>query len=408
MGTLEESWSKHRKVGVGTFRATERMRELVNEVLESGRISYGPVSMAFEERFAELHQCKYAILSNSGTSALHVAIQALKELHEWADGDEVIVPATTFVATANIVLHCRLKPVFVDVDPMYYSLNPELFKKAITPRTRAVIPVHLFGQAAEMSKIVPIAVKQGLLIVEDSCETMFATHQGKSVGAMGDIGCFSTYVAHLLVTGVGGISTTNHPEYAAKMRSLVNHGLLLEHLNPTNNFAPQPTPGRRFKFDTPGHSFRITEMEAALGLAQIEGDQYIHDNLRIRQRNANHLFAGLVIVNRHYGDQLHLPTVVPGNTHSWMMFPIVLRKTERGKIVDKEPLMKWLNECGIETRDMLPILGQPAFSYLKRSDYPVSDWIEQSGFYVGCHQDIPPEDTQYIVDRISEYFDRKK
>lgn len=406
MGTIEESWSKRRKVGVGTFSASDRMRELVTEVLNSGRISYGPMSMKFERLFARVHGCEYAILSNSGTSALYVALQAAKEVHDWEDGTEVIVPATTFVATANIVLHCRMKPVFVDVDPHYYNMNPDLIEATITEKTKAIIPVHLFGQAADMSKILPIATKHNLVVIEDSCETMFVTHNGKSVGSLGDIGCFSTYVAHLLVTGVGGISTTNNSDYAAKMRSLVNHGLMLEFLNPTDNFAPQPTPGRRFKFGSCGHSFRITELEAALGLAQIENDNYVR-MLRLRQRNADHLTAGFSIVNRHYGDHLHLPEIAPHNTHAWMMFPIVLKTKDGGRtIVDKEPLMKWLNERGIETRDMLPILGQPCYEYLNREDYPVSDWIEKSGFYVGCHQDLTPDDIQYIVDMTREYYDR--
>jgi len=404
MGTTEQSWKKYRQVGVGTFKATSRMKAMVTQVLDSGRISYGPLSMEFERRFAELHGCIYAILSNSGTSALQVALQAMKELHRWEDGYEVIVPATTFVATANIVLHCRMRPVFVDVD---YSIDPSLIEQAVTKKTCVVIPVHLFGQAAEMNIINGIVDNLGIRVIEDSCETMFVKHFGRPVGSLGDIGCFSTYVAHMIVTGVGGISTTNDPQYAAKMRSLVNHGLELEHLNPDENFAPRPAPGRRFRFASPGHSFRITELEAALGLAQLENDEYLK-MMRIRSRNADHLYAGLTIINRHYDDLLHLPTLASGNTHCWMMFPIVLRKTDDGQIVSKEPIMKWLNENGIETRDMLPILGQPAFSYLKREDYPVSDWIEQSGFYVGVHQDLEPDDIQYVVDRIGEFFDRQK
>lgn len=194
-----------RTVGTGTFKTTEYMRNLVNQVLDSGRISYGPLSLAFEKRFAALHQCAYAILSNSGTSSLHVALQALKEIHNWGWG-QVIVPATTFVATPNIVTHNSMTPVFVDVDPVTYNLNPALLEAAITVDTRAIIPVHLFGQPANMTEIRAIADKHGLKIIEDSCETMFVKHGNQVVGSWGDIGCFSTYVAHLVVTGVGGVS----------------------------------------------------------------------------------------------------------------------------------------------------------------------------------------------------------
>jgi dTDP-4-amino-4,6-dideoxygalactose transaminase len=372
------------------------MRLYLNQVIDSGRISYGEKSLAFEKKFAKLHECEYAILSNSGTSALQVALQAMKEINGWEDGDEVIVPATTFVATANIVVHNRMKPVFVDVDAVTYGLNPQFMEDAITERTRAVIPVHLFGQPCEMASIQGIAENHNLSTIEDSCETMFAKHHGFSVGGLGDIGCFSTYVAHLLVTGVGGICTTSSPAYAAKIRSLVNHGLEIEHLNPGDNFAATPTIGRRFHFDTIGHSYRITELEAAIGLAQLD-DLYIEEMLTVRNRNAKHLTSGLHMLNRKH-DVFNPPKVLKHNTHSWMMYPILLNRD-----IDKEPLMKFLNENMIETRDMLPILSQPAYSYLDHDDFPVSKWILESGFYVGCHQDLTPEDIEYVLQTLGEY-----
>jgi dTDP-4-amino-4,6-dideoxygalactose transaminase len=396
MGSTEESWVTPRPVGVGTWSATPRTYELINGVLESGCISYGPMSQEFEHQFSEIHGTRYAVLSNSGTSALQIALCALKEIHGWDHGDSVIVPATTFVATANIVKHCRLNPTFVDVDPVTYNIDPGLIEPRITGKTRAIIPVHLFGQPADMTAIRAIAKRYDLKIIEDSCETMFARHAGKRVGSWGDIGCFSTYVAHLIVTGVGGISLTDNPDYAAKMRSLVNHGLQIDHLNPDENFAPRPTPGRRFKFDTCGFSYRITELEAALGLAQLEDWERM---VKIRQRNAKHLTAGIRnLINRHYGDPIKIPETAPGNDHVWMMYPILLRTGS------KEPLMTFLNEHGVETRDMLPILEQPIYSYLNPSQFPISKWILEAGFYVGCHQDIPPDDIQYIIHVLEQYY----
>jgi CDP-6-deoxy-D-xylo-4-hexulose-3-dehydrase/perosamine synthetase len=377
------------------------MVELVNQVMTSGRISYGPMSAEFERRFGEMHDCCYTILSNSGTSSLMVALQALKELHGWADGDEVIVPATTFVATSNIVLHCRMQPVFVDVDPETYNMDPEKIDEVITSRTRAIIPAHLFGQPANMGRIRVIAAACQLKIIEDSCETMFVRHGDHPVGSLGDIGCFSTYAAHLLVTGVGGLGITNNPDYAARMRSLVNHGLSIDNLNSGKNFAPRPMAGRRFRFDSCGHSFRLTEFEAAVGLAQLET---VDEMLRIRGRNARHLTAGLEhTVNAHYGNPLRTPRIAEGNEHAWMMYSIVLNPV-RGQAPDKEPLMKYLNECGIETRDMLPILGQPLYRYLDPNTYPVSKWILNSGFYIGCHQGLESEDIQYVVETIEEFY----
>jgi dTDP-4-amino-4,6-dideoxygalactose transaminase len=380
------------------------MRELITQVLDSGQISYGPMSREFETKFANLHGCTYAILSNSGTSALHVALQAMKEIHGWQDGDEIIVPATTFVATPNIVIHNRMKPVFVDIESLAYGLDPEGILEAWTPKTRAIIAVNLFGQACRLKEITEIASRLGMQVIEDSCETMFATHHKKPVGSWGDIGCFSTYVAHLLVTGVGGLSTTNNPDYAAKMRSLVNHGLQLEFLNPDANFSPQPMPGRRFQFDAVGHSFRITEFEAALGLAQLEtwGNM-----IRTRRRNAAHLRAGLNnLVNRYHDNPLILPETLPENTHSWMMYPVILAP-KKGILISKEPLLEYLNAAGIETRDMLPIIGQPSYAALDPFDYPISEWIRKSGFYVGCHQYLEPDDMQYVVEVFDDYFSGK-
>ena len=211
-------------IGVGTLNISHRARELVLEALNNNRLSYGPMMQQFEAEFARLHDCRFGIMSNSGTSALQIALQAMKELYGWADGDEVIIPAVTFVVTSNIVLHNRMKPVLVDVDPNYYELNPTLLEEKITSRTRAVIPVHLFGQPADMNPICEIAHHYGLRIIEDSAETMFASYDNRPVGSLGDIGCFSTYVAHLLIAGIGGLNTTNDPEYAIRLRSLMNHG----------------------------------------------------------------------------------------------------------------------------------------------------------------------------------------
>lgn len=380
-----------RNVTVGTFRASARAIELVTRALESGQISYGPFSQMFEQRFAELHDSRYAILSNSGTSALQVALQAMKEEHRWNDGDTVIVPATTFVATANIVLHNRMIPVFVDVDPLTYNIDVSKIESKISDRTRAIIPVHLFGQPADMTNVIEIAKARRLKVIEDSCETMFVHHHHLPVGSMGDIGCFSTYVAHLLVTGVGGINTTSNPRYAMRMRSLVNHGLELEHLNPDANFAPRPMPGRRFKFSSVGHSYRMTEMEAALGVAQLEDYE---DMLLRRRLNAARLSDGLKSL------PLQLPTIWPGNESAWMMYPVVLEKG-----MSKESLMAYLLERGIECRDMLPLINQPAYKMrVVARDYPVSEWLVESGFYIGCHQDLTSHDIDYVTTTFQEFF----
>lgn len=401
---------KPRYVGTGTFKVSPRMHEYIDTVLKSGRISYGKFSREFEITFAKLHDCEYGILSNSGTSSLQVALQALKELHGWKDGTEVIVPATTFVATSNIVYHNQMTPVFVDINRETYNIDVDLIKQALTDKTRAIIPVHLFGQSADMGVIRDIADIYNLAIIEDSCETMFASHGNKKVGSWGDIGCFSFYAAHLLVTGVGGMGITNNPDIAAKMRSLVNHGLSVDNLNMDDNFAPRSMLGRRFNFDSRGHSYRLTELEAALGLAQIEDEEdSCWPLLKRRFRNAKHLGAGLRIINGGnftLNELFVIPKTKRTNTHSWMMYPIVINKdvTE----FTKQELTKYLNDHQIETRDMLPILGQPIYKYMRRKQFPVSDWVEKNGFYVGCHQHLDEDDIQYVIQTISNFMDSRR
>ena len=380
-------------IGVGHWECSDKERQLINEVLDSGRLSYGPMSKELERQFAKKHGCEYGVLSNSGTSSLQVALQAMKELHGWRDGTEVIVPATTFVATANIVLHNRLTPVLVDVDRHTYNISVSDLDRVEDPfYTKAVIPVHLFGQPADVKSIkheYPY-----LKVIEDSCESMGAHLSGDPVGSLGDIGCFSFYVAHLLTTGVGGMATTNNPDYAAKMRSLVNHGrdgIFFEQ----DEHGPKELVSRRFKFDSVGHSFRITELEAALGLAQLDG---LDDMIATRRKNAAYLSENLA----HLEDRIQLPVTAYGATHSFMMYPIVMHCEE------KWDLCEHLESHGIETREMLPLINQPCYRGFGWNDpdkFPVANWINRSGFYIGCHQYLKAQDLQYMVAVIDEYFE---
>lgn len=388
-----------RTVTVGDFKATPHMVELVNEVLASGRLSYGPKTKAFEQKWARLHDSRSAAFCNSGTSALQVAVQALKEKHGWADGDEVIVPATTFVATANVVLHNRLTPVFVDVDPFTYTLDPTLLPAAVTARTRAVIPVHLCGLPADMPAIGAAAAERGLAVVEDACETAFVACHGRKVGSLGDVGCFSTYMAHYVVTGVGGLATTSDPDLAARIRSLMNHGrdgiyVSIDDDDGLSGTALKEVMSRRFRFTSVGHSFRATELEAALGLAQLD---HWEATLRRRQAVAARYTAGL----RHLAGRLHLPHAPAGREHAFMMYPLRTRTRK-----EKEALTLHLEENGVETRDLLPLVNQPCYAHLGdvRQGNPVASNLVDLAFYVGCHQYLTDDDADHVVGLISDFY----
>ncbi|MBI4363575.1 MAG: DegT/DnrJ/EryC1/StrS family aminotransferase [Candidatus Doudnabacteria bacterium] len=383
------------KLGVGCVEISPTAVKYLNQALKNKRLSYGPFVKKFERGFARMHQAKFAVMVNSGTSALRIAVAALKELERWKEGDEVIVPAVTFVATANVVLQQGLKPVFVDVDSRTYNIDPEKIAAKITKRTRAIIPVHLFGQSADIVPIVKIARKHGLKIIEDSCETMGVNYRGKRVGSFGDISCFSTYAAHLIVTGVGGLAVTSSRKYAEVLRSLANHGR--DGIYFTDKKGSRELIARRFRFIRPGFSFRVTEMEGALGLAQLSRLPII---LRKRRRNARYLISKL----KPFEKFLQLPSHPAYIEHAFMMFPIVIRKNAR---IKKEILVNYLEKQGIETRDMLPLINQPYLlkSYkLQANSYPVADWINNYGFYIGCHQLMGRPELDYIIKMFKKFF----
>lgn len=388
-----------REIGVGGFAVSPLARRYVNEVLDSNRLSYGPFHRRFEAAFAAEHDSKHSVFCNSGTSALQIALQALKEKHGWADGDEVIVPSVTFIATSNIVLHNRMVPVFADVDPRTYTLDPAKFEAAITPKTRAVIPVHLLGLPADMDPISAIARKRGLSIIEDSAETMFARYKGRKVGSLGDIGCFSTYIAHYIVTGVGGLATTSDPDLAVRLRSLMNHGrdsiyLSIDDDKDATGQKLHEIVAKRFQFVSVGHSYRATELEAALGLAQLEEKDGI---VAARTGMAARLSAGL----KEFEGRLQLPFSPPDRDHTFMLYGLVLKNE------DKAPLVNFLEDRGVETRDLLPLLNQPVYKKLfgdLESKNPVAKSLNRSGFYIGCHQYMTANDADYVIAQFREYF----
>ncbi|MBI2136180.1 DegT/DnrJ/EryC1/StrS family aminotransferase [Candidatus Woesearchaeota archaeon] len=402
------------QIGVGAVNISEKAKKLVNQALNNNRLSYGKFSQEFESKFAALHQCKFGIVCNSGTSALEIAVAALKELGAWKDGDEIIVPAITFVASVNVILQNNLTPVFVDVDKYIYNIDPKKIEECITPKTKAIMVVHLFGHPADMNPIMKIASKYNLRIIEDSCETVFAKYQGRSVGSFGDIGCFSTYACHIVVTGVGGLALTNSDEAAVVLRSLANHGrdniyISIDDDKNKSKESLKMIMKRRFSFIRKGYSYRITELEAALGVAQMDN---IATNIDKRRKNADFLINNL----KKWEKFIQLPTILKGTEHSFMMFPIVIKQPQfLGKpqqLANRDELTFFLEENNIETRLMLPLVNQP---YLKKlfgagleERYPIAKHINNNGFYIGCHPELGEKELQYIARKFDEFFNRIK
>ncbi len=389
------------QLGVGGFTVTPLAKKYVNEVLKTGRLTYGPFLKSFEEKFAQIHDRRFAISANSGTSALQVAVHALKSMDGWKDGDEVLVPALTFIATSNVVLLNNLKPVFVEIDRNTYNIDPARIEEKITPRTRAIIPVNLCGLPADMNAILKIAKKHKLRIIEDSCETMFVKRDGRMVGSLSDISCFSTYVAHLLTTGVGGLALTNDSEIAIKLRSLVNHGrdsiyISIDDDKGKSGKKLQQVISRRFSFIDIGYSYRLTEFEGALGLAELSRWK---EDIRARKKNAKALLAGLA----GFGDYLQLPSVPRGAEHAFMMFPITVISEK----INVDDLVNWLESYNVETRPLLPLLNQPIYQKLfgnLEPHYPVAQFVRKNSFYIGCHPELSSADIRYVLSVFKEFF----
>ena len=242
----------------------EEEKRAVMEVLDSGQLSTFSASrqgflggrkiQAFEAAFAEYHGIRHAIAVNSATSGLHAAVAAC----EVGPGDEVIVPPYTFTATATAVLHHNAIPVFVDVDPVTFCMDPAQLEKAITPRTKAVIPVHLLGHPADMDAILAIARRHHLKVIEDCAQAPGARYKGRLVGTMGDCGVFSFQETKNMVTGEGGMVITNDPDLAERARMIRNHGEAV--------IAGEP---RKYLTSTIGWNYRMTEIEAAIGIFQL-------------------------------------------------------------------------------------------------------------------------------------------
>jgi dTDP-4-amino-4,6-dideoxygalactose transaminase len=390
----------NRPIGVGGLVLGPREKAYLKRVIESNRLSYGPITQRFEQQFASLHECAFSVFCSSGTAALHLAVAALKEKYKWKDQDEVIVPSITFIATSNVVLHNGLRPVFVDVDRLTYNIDPAKVEAAITKRTRAIIPVHLMGLPCDMAPLLDIARRHNLRIIEDSCETMFARYKGRPVGSFGDFGTFSTYVAHFIVAGIGGFVTTNDRKLAVLARSLMNHGRDNIYISIDDDAVTgkklDTIIAKRFSFIHLGHNFRATELEAAIGLGQLDDYESI---VRKRQRNAKRFIRGLADLQEH----LQLPTIPEGSDHVFMLFPIVVRNSS------KRSLVQYLEHHGVETRDLMPLLSQPIYRRLfgnQERKYPVARFLGRSGFYIGCHQYLTDKDIDFVISLVHRFYAR--
>lgn len=389
-----------------SHRATHsREVELVNEVLESTAYFNNRFTRRFEETFAEVHRKRVAIFVNSGTTAIDLAVHALKRLYGWRDGDEILVPAVTFVGTVSPVVRMGLKPIFVDVDTEHFDIAVDQIEAHITPRTRAIIPVHLFGQIAEMEGVMAVAEQHDLRVIEDACETMFVKRNGKIAGAWGDAACYSTFQAHMLATGIGGLVATDDDAIAVKVKALMNHAnasyeLSYEDGKPrwSSSFEEVPQGSFGETYDDIGYSFRASELEAAIGVAQMEHWEEI---LGAHVRNGERLRQNLADL----GDRIQLPSARQGNEHGWFRFACLLSDES----IDRDDFARHLLAAGYPCRWIFQVVNQPIYQEMfgvSEADYPGAELVNRRGIQLYCHADLEVEEMDGLSEAIHAYFDR--
>jgi dTDP-4-amino-4,6-dideoxygalactose transaminase len=399
---MKKRGSAHFKVPFGTIWIPDRSKRLIAEILESRRISNGKYVREFEERYAALTGVREAVAVSSGTDADTLALAVM---HEYGAhrGDEVIVPALSFVATGSAVLHAGFTPVFVDIERDSMNIDPALIEAAITEKTRAIMPVHLMGKPARMDEIREIARRRRLFVIEDAAEAHGAFYRGKPVGGLGDMAAFSLYLAHIISTGEGGIVTTDSEEYAGILRSLRSHGRACTcricTLNSTANHCARrfgEVEDRRFMNERVGYSCKMNELEAAIGLGNLDIYEEI---LGKRRRN---LFY---VLDRFEEFSPFLATIREdaGERIGPMALPIIVQE---GAPFTRAELTAFLEERGIETRPLFASIPTQCRGFIRlgydAGRFPNAEYVGAHGVHIGVHQDLGQEEMKYVLETLRD------
>lgn len=379
----QESRKAHYKVPFGTVSVTPRARQLIDEALDTKWLTKGKYVKEFEDKFAALFGVKHGIAVSSGTDADALACAVLYDLGA-KRGDEIIVPALSFIATGNAVFQAGFTPVFVDVDRRTLNIDPAGIEAKITARTRAIMPVHLMGKPADMDPIRAIARKHGLKVIEDGAEAHGAEYRGEKVGAMGDMACFSLYAAHIVTTVEGGMVLTDSDQMADALRSLRNHGMV-----------------GKFTFERIGFSAKMNELEAAVGLGNIE---IFEEILSKRRRNMYYLIEKFRRFEKIFMTLQEEPFEKLG-PHA---FSIIIRE---GAGFTKDEFVAFLEAKSVDSRNLFYAMPTqcPSYAFLgyRRGEFPEAEYCSDHGTHIGIHQDIGLDQLDHVVAVVEEFLKSK-
>lgn len=344
----------------------------VLDVLNSGMLSLGPKYKEFENNIKRYTKTKYACAVSSGTAGLHLAVKSLGLKKD----DEVITSPFSFISSSNCLLYEGVKPIFVDIEETTFNLDHSKIEKAITKKTKAILPVHIFGQSCEMDKIMKIAKKYNLSIVEDACESLGSKYMGKMTGTMGNISVFAFYPNKQMTTGEGGMIVTNDKKICDLCLSMRNQGRNLS--------------GDWLIHERLGYNYRMDEMSASLGIAQLKKlDWMINEKRKIANWYTEMLLDTSWIIT---------PKVGKNRTHSWFVYVIRITNNKRNYI------MKKLASQGIQTKPYLPAIHlQPfmkkKFNY-KKHDFPIAEKISSQTLALPLYIGLKKNEVKYICEKI--------
>ncbi len=346
---------------------TDAEKNAVLEVLDSGMLAQGSRVADLETRFAQVCGTKHAVATSSGTTALHLALMA----HGIGPGDEVITVSFTFIASVNSILYVGAEPIFVDIEEDTFNMDPALITDAITDRTKAIMPVHLYGQPCDIAAIMEVARQHNLTIIEDAAQAVGAKYDGKPVGSFGT-GVFSLYATKNIMSGEGGMITTDDDEIAEYCRLVRNHGMK-----------------RRYYHEMLGYNFRMTDLHAAIAVAQIER---LEEMTTKRRENAAYLQEMLKSVVT--------PVVRPNVDPVWHQFTVRLDGNR-----DREAAVKQLNEAGIGTGVYYPVPAhQQEYIRIIVGDVslPVTERIAEEVLSLPVHPQLSQADLELIVREVNK------
>ncbi len=357
----------------------------VEQILRSGWLTTGPKVKEFERQFAEFIGAKHAIAVNSCTAALHLALDAIGI----KEGDEVIVPTLTFAASAEVVFYLNARPVLVDCCPRTLNLDPARIEKAITPRTRAIIPVHFAGQPCQMDAIREIAQRHNLAVIEDAAHALPAFYGSQMVGTIGDITCFSFYATKTITTGEGGMITTDNDEYAERMRIMSLHGI-------SKDAWKRYTAEGSWRYDIlyPGYKYNLTDIAAALGVEQLKKCNRFYESRKRMASEFNEAFADI--------PALTVPFVDDAVQHAWHLYVVQLN-LER-LTIGRDRFIEELKHANIGTSvHFIPLHLHPFYRdslHYAAREFPCATQAFERIISLPLYTKMTRQDQQDVIDAV--------